>query len=161
MCLLSKQAVIISRKHVLQWQKLELEWIVKCRSLANRFWIKEINQILHILRCLLSPQYEQKNCVPHLSIYQIFKLLVIYFKILLLVNRALNSLWPKYTSDLQQHLRSSRTGLLSVPRARTKHGETAFSFYAPHIWSKPRETFSRFFSLFIVIVIVIFYFNYL
>ena len=32
--------------------------------------------------------------------------------------------------------RSSGTGLLSVPRVRTKHGEAAFSYYAPNIWNK-------------------------
>ncbi|KAF7660294.1 hypothetical protein LDENG_00283920 [Lucifuga dentata] len=34
-------------------------------------------------------------------------------------------------------LRSS--GLLSVPRVRTKHGEAAFSFSAPHLWNKLSE----------------------
>ena len=36
-------------------------------------------------------------------------------------------------------LRSSGTGLLSVPRVRTKHGEAAFSYYEPHIWNKLPE----------------------
>ena len=67
------------------------------------------------------------------------------FKILLLVYKALNGLGPKYISDLlipyepSRPLRSSGTGLLSVPGVRTKRGEAAFSFYAPHIWNKLPE----------------------
>ncbi|XP_068573506.1 uncharacterized protein, partial [Cebidichthys violaceus] len=68
------------------------------------------------------------------------------FKILLLVYKALNGLGPKYISNLllpyepSRPLRSSGTGLLSVPRVRTKHGEAAFSFFAPHIWNKVPES---------------------
>ena len=67
------------------------------------------------------------------------------FKILLLVYKALNGLGPKYISDLlvryepSRPLRSSGTALLFVPRVRTKQGEAAFSFYAPHIWNKLPE----------------------
>ncbi|XP_037631145.1 uncharacterized protein LOC119491325, partial [Sebastes umbrosus] len=67
------------------------------------------------------------------------------FKILLLVYKALNGLGPKYISDLllcyepSRPLRSSGSGLLSVPRVRTKHAEGAFSFYAPNIWNKLPE----------------------
>uniref|UniRef100_A0A672YLT0 1-phosphatidylinositol 4,5-bisphosphate phosphodiesterase n=1 Tax=Sphaeramia orbicularis TaxID=375764 RepID=A0A672YLT0_9TELE len=35
---------------------------------------------------------------------------------------------------------SSVTGLLSVPRVRTKHGEAAFSFYAPNVLNKLPES---------------------
>ena len=64
------------------------------------------------------------------------------FKILLLVYKALKGLGPKYMLDLlvpyeaSRPLRSSRTGLLCVPRTRTKQGEAAFSYYAPHLWNK-------------------------
>lgn len=64
------------------------------------------------------------------------------FKILLLVYKALNGLGPKYMLDLlvpyeaSRPLRSSGTGLLCVPRTRTKQGEAAFSYYAPHLWNK-------------------------
>lgn len=37
-------------------------------------------------------------------------------------------------------LRSSGTGLLPVPRVRTKHGDSGFSFYPPHIWNKLPES---------------------
>uniref|UniRef100_A0A3B3DTS3 Reverse transcriptase domain-containing protein n=3 Tax=Oryzias melastigma TaxID=30732 RepID=A0A3B3DTS3_ORYME len=67
------------------------------------------------------------------------------FKVLLLVYKALNGLAPKYMTDLltqyvpARPLRSSGSGLLSVPRVRTKHGEAAFSFYAPQIWNRLPE----------------------
>ncbi|MDG2594948.1 hypothetical protein P7M37_24555, partial [Vibrio parahaemolyticus] len=67
------------------------------------------------------------------------------FKILLLVYKALNGLGPKYISDILVHyeasrpLRSSGTGLLSVPRIKTKRGEAASSFYAPCLWNKLPE----------------------
>ncbi len=66
-------------------------------------------------------------------------------KYYLLVSKALNGLGPKYISDLllcykaPRSLRSSGTGLLSVLRVKTKHGEAAFSFYALHIWNKLPE----------------------
>ncbi len=59
-----------------------------------------------------------------------------------LVYKALNDLGPKYIVDLLLHdepsrpLRWSGTGLLSVPRLKTEHGEAAFSFYAPYIRNK-------------------------
>ena len=64
------------------------------------------------------------------------------FKVLMLVYKALNGLGPKYIIDLLTHyepsrpLRSSGSGFLSVPRVRTRHGESAFSFYAPHVCNK-------------------------
>ena len=67
------------------------------------------------------------------------------FKILLLVFKSLNGLGPKYISDLlpyyesSRSLRSSGTGLLTVPRVKTKHGEAAFSYYATHSWNKLPE----------------------
>ncbi|XP_076578637.1 LOW QUALITY PROTEIN: uncharacterized protein LOC143315073 [Chaetodon auriga] len=63
------------------------------------------------------------------------------FKILLLVYKALNGLGLKYILDLltpyevSRPLRSSGTGLLCVPRMRTKQSEAAFSYYAPHLWN--------------------------
>ena len=67
------------------------------------------------------------------------------FKILLLLYKALNGFGPKYISDQlpsygpSRPLRSSGSGLLSIPKVRTKHGETAFSYYVPHIWNKLPE----------------------
>ena len=72
-------------------------------------------------------------------------LFVVSYIILLLVYKALNVLGPKCISDLlvryeaPRPLRSSRAGLLSVPRIKTKQGEAAFSFYAPRLWNKLPE----------------------
>lgn len=75
------------------------------------------------------------------------------FKVLLLVYKSLNGL---YIRDLlswykpSRSVRSSSSRLLTVPRTRTKHGEAAFSFYAPHIWNtlsgecKAAETLNSF-----------------
>ena len=64
------------------------------------------------------------------------------FKVLLLVFKCLNGLGPSYLSDLllsyqpSRTLRSSGTGLLTIPKVRTKtHGEAAFSHYGPQLWN--------------------------
>lgn len=57
------------------------------------------------------------------------------FKILLLVYKALNDL-NTLQCEASRPLRSSGTGLFSVPRVRTKKGEAAFSIYAPRLWNK-------------------------
>jgi len=64
------------------------------------------------------------------------------FKVLLLVFKCLNGLGPSYLSDLllsyqpSQILKSSGTGLLVIPKVRTKtHGEAAFSHYGLHLWN--------------------------
>ena len=67
------------------------------------------------------------------------------FKIMLIVYKSLNSSGPKYISELLLHyqpsrpLRSSGTGLLTVPRTKTKHGEAAFCYYATQSWNKLPE----------------------
>ena len=68
------------------------------------------------------------------------------FKVLLLVFKCLNGLGPSYLSDLllpyqpSRTLRSSGTGLLIIPKVRTKtHGEAAFSHYGPHLWNSLPE----------------------
>ena len=68
------------------------------------------------------------------------------FKVLLLVFKCLNGLGPSYLSDLllsyqpSRTLRSSGTGLLIVPKVRTKtHGEAAFSHYGPQLWNSLPE----------------------
>ncbi|KAK7899424.1 hypothetical protein WMY93_020277 [Mugilogobius chulae] len=63
------------------------------------------------------------------------------FKTALLVFKSLHGLAPKYISDMlvryepSRTLRTSGTGLLLVPRVRTKHGESAFQFYAAKTWN--------------------------
>ena len=64
------------------------------------------------------------------------------FKVLLLVFKSVNNLGPSYLSDLlspyrpPRTLRSSSTGLLTIPRVGSKtHGEAAFSCYGPRLWN--------------------------
>lgn len=67
------------------------------------------------------------------------------FKAALLVYKSLHGLAPKYISDMlvpyepSRTLRTSGTGLLLVPRVRTKHGESGFQFYAAKIWNSLSE----------------------
>ena len=61
------------------------------------------------------------------------------FKILLLVYKALNGLAPQYIRDMliiyepARLLRSTGSGLLTVPRCNSRAGEAAFCVYAPKI----------------------------
>ena len=93
-------------------------------------WTKKVDHIRPVLRYLHWLPVHQR----------------IDFKVLMLVYKALNGLGPKYISDLLTQyepptpLRSSGSGYLSVPRFRTRHGEAAFSFYAPHVWNKLPES---------------------
>ena len=64
------------------------------------------------------------------------------FKIILLVYKSLHSHAPEYMSDMlsrytpSRSLRSYGTELFTVPKARKKrHGEAAFSCYAPSLWN--------------------------
>ena len=65
----------------------------------------------------------------------------INFKVLLLVFRCLNGLGPSYLSDLllsyqpSRTLKSSGTGLLTIPRVRSK----TFSYYGPRLWNSLPE----------------------
>ena len=71
---------------------------------------------------------------------------MIDFKVLLLVFKCLNGLGPSYMSDLllpyqpSRTLRSSGTGLLEVPKVRTKtYGEASFYYYGPRLWNSLPE----------------------
>src|SRR4029434_2323331 len=66
----------------------------------------------------------------------------IYFKVLLLIYKALNGLGPSYIANsLLTYLtsrtrRSSNAGLLEVPsNSRKKIGDAAFVNYAPKLWN--------------------------
>ena len=62
--------------------------------------------------------------------------------------RQLQLFHTKYIYDLLPRyepfrpLRSSGTGLFSVPRVRTNNGAATFSYYAPHMWNKLPENCS-------------------
>jgi len=67
------------------------------------------------------------------------------FKTALLVYKSLHGLAPKYISDMlvpyepARTLRSTGTGLMLVPRVRTKHGEAAFQIHTAKIWNNLPE----------------------
>jgi hypothetical protein len=70
----------------------------------------------------------------------------VHFKILPLVFKSIHGCAPQYMSDMilsylpSWSLRSSGTGLLTIPNPWTKmHGETAFSYYAPSHWNSLPE----------------------
>ena len=48
--------------------------------------------------------------------------------------------WSPATLWTTQNSQGVWDDLLSVPRVRTKHGEAAFSYYAPNIWNKLPES---------------------
>uniref|UniRef100_A0A3B3I2H5 Reverse transcriptase domain-containing protein n=1 Tax=Oryzias latipes TaxID=8090 RepID=A0A3B3I2H5_ORYLA len=64
------------------------------------------------------------------------------FKVLLMVYKCFYGLGPSYLNDIilkyepSRTLRSSGTGLLVVPKVRTKtHGEASFCHYGPRLWN--------------------------
>lgn len=68
------------------------------------------------------------------------------FKVLLMVFKCLRGLGPSYLSELllpyepSRTLRSSGTGLLIIPKARTRtYGEASFQHYGPRLWSSLLE----------------------
>ena len=68
------------------------------------------------------------------------------FKVLLLVFKSLNGLGPSYLSHLllpyepSRALRSSGSGLLIVPKVRSKtYGEASFQYYGPRLWNSLPE----------------------
>ena len=68
------------------------------------------------------------------------------FKVLLMVFKCLRGLGPFYLSELLLQyepswtLRSSGTGLLIVPKVRTRtYGEASFQHYGPRLWNSLPE----------------------
>ncbi len=67
------------------------------------------------------------------------------FKALLLVYKSLNGLGPKFIADMlteykpNRPLRSVGSSQLEIPRVHTKHGESAFSYYAARSWNQLPE----------------------
>ena len=109
--------------------------------------IRQLQLIQNIAVQVLTKTKKMDHITPVLrSLHCLSVCRRIDFKILLLISKALNGSGPKYISDLllrnepSRPLWSSRAGLLSIPRVTTKHGEAAFSFYVPHIWTNSQMT---------------------
>lgn len=113
-------------------------------------WYKNLNQLQLVQNSagrLLMRTRKRAHITPILkSLHWLPVRFRIDFKILLLLYKSLNGLTPSYLSDLllpyepARPLRSTGTGLLTVPRVTTKtHGESSFYFYAPGLWNKLPE----------------------
>jgi len=109
-------------------------------------WIRQLQLIQNAAARVLTKTKKVEHITPVLkSLHWLPLSQRIDFKILLLVYKSLNGLAPKYITDLlsvyqpSRPLRSSGSSLLCIPRTRTKHGEAAFSSYAPLIWNKLPE----------------------
>ena len=67
------------------------------------------------------------------------------FKVLLLVYKSFNGLGPQYIADMlteykpDRSLRSLGSYQLEIPRVHSKHGESAFSYYASRSWNQLPE----------------------
>jgi len=109
-------------------------------------WIRQLQLIQNAAARVLTKTKKVEHITPVLkSLHWLPVSQRIDFNRLLLVYKSLNGLAPKYITDLlsvyqpSRPLRSSGSSLLCIHRTRTKHGEAAFSSYAPLIWNKLPE----------------------
>ena len=117
-----------------------------CNRIFSSLTKKEIGQLQFIQNAaarVLTRTRKAAHITPVLkSLHWLPVSFRIDFKILLLVYKSLNGLGPSYIADLlpryvpPRPLRSAESGLLVVPRIKSKHGKAAFGHYAPTSWNK-------------------------
>ena len=99
--------------------------------------IRQLQLIQNAAARILSRTRKYEHITPVLrSLHWLPVKFRIDFKVLLLVYKSFNGLGPQYIADMlteykpNRSLRSLGSYQLEIPRVHSKHGESAFSYYA-------------------------------
>ncbi len=117
-----------------------------CNGLLPKKSIRQLQLIQNAAARILTRTRKSEHITPVLrSLHWLPVTFRIYFKVLLLVYKSLNSLGHKYIADMlteykpNRPLRSLGSSQLEIPRVHTKQGESAFSYYAARSWNQLPE----------------------
>ncbi len=125
---------------------LYLPWIDYCNALlagASKATLNKLQVVQNSAARILTRTRMRDHITPVLeSLHWLPVSFRVDFKILMLTYKALHGLAPQYLSELlipytpTRDLRSSETGLLTVPLTRLRSmGDRAFSSLAPKLWN--------------------------
>ncbi|XDV11838.1 hypothetical protein PO909_000647 [Leuciscus waleckii] len=108
--------------------------------------IRQLQLIQNAAARILSRTRKYEHITPVLrSLHWLPVTFRIDFKVLLLVYKSFNGLGPQYIADMlteykpNRSLRSLGSYQLEIPKVHSKHGESAFSYYASHSWNQLPE----------------------
>jgi len=108
--------------------------------------IRQLQLIQNAAARILSRTRKYEHITPVLrSLHWLPVRFRIDFKVLLLVYKSFNGLGPQYIADMlteykpNRSLRSLGSYQLEIPRVHSKHGESAFSYYASRSWNQLPE----------------------
>ena len=108
--------------------------------------IRQLQLIQNAAARILSRTRKYEHITPVLrSLHWLPVKFRIDFKVLLLVYKSFNGLGPQYIADMlteykpNRSLRSLGSYQLEIPRVHSKHGESAFSYYASRSWNQLPE----------------------
>ena len=109
--------------------------------------ISNLQSLQNSVALVLTRTRGRKHITPVLKLLHCLPVRVrIDFKVILLIFKCLNGLGASYLSDLllpyqpPWTLRSSDTGLLTIPQVNSKkHRESAFRYYGPRLWNSLPE----------------------